>query len=359
MAMTVTARISWLGRGGCLLRAVSGCRGVRSGLVVRVLYRCGCRGRTDSRAAGVADDAAMRRTTAHCAIVAGLLGMWLTVTGGAVAGLGGRVMTAARPGRLVAITAGHHSGYDRVVFRFSGPLPARRTVGYVPRLVADPSGRPVAIAGQRILQVTFAPAVARRGAEPSGAPQRVAFALPEVMSAVRSGEFEAVVSYGLGLAGRAPFHVHTVANPSRLVIDVGVAVSTVLRRVYLLDRARFAVGREPAFVPVLRPVPAMTPATGLMDRLFAGPTPTEAAHGLAFISSGASGYGDLSITGGVARVRLTGGCSSGGSTASIADEISLTLRQLPAVRFVKIYDPAGHTARPTGPTDSRPDCLEP
>jgi hypothetical protein len=144
-----------------------------------------------------------------------------------------------------------------------------------------------------------------------------------------------------------------------LVIDVGVPVRTVLRRVYMPDHARFAVGRESSFVPVLRPVPAMTPATGLMDRLFAGPTPTEAAHGLAFISSGASSYGGLSITGGVVRVRVTGGCSSGASTASIGDEIDLTLRQLPAVRFVKIYDSSGHTARPTGPTDSRPDCLEP
>jgi hypothetical protein len=44
---------------------------------------------------------------------------------------------------------------------------------------------------------------------------------------------------------------------------------------------------------------------------------------------------------------------------TIADEITPTLRQLAAVRWVKIYDPAGHTERPTGHSDSVPICLEP
>jgi hypothetical protein len=61
----------------------------------------------------------------------------------------------------------------------------------------------------------------------------------------------------------------------------------------------------------------------------------------------------------VARLRLTGGCSSGGSTASIANEISPTLKQFSTVDFVKIYDPAGRTETPNGLSDSIPFCLEP
>jgi hypothetical protein len=61
----------------------------------------------------------------------------------------------------------------------------------------------------------------------------------------------------------------------------------------------------------------------------------------------------------VARVQLTGGCDAHGSTASIALEITLTLKQFASVRWFKIYDPAGHTGDPAGHTDSLPACLNP
>jgi hypothetical protein len=261
--------------------------------------------------------------------------------------------------RLIGVTAGHHPGYDRVVFRFSGPVPARRSVRYVTRLIADPSGRRIAIPGRAILEVSLSRAEAHTSTGAGSAPDRVAFALPNVMIAVRSGDFESVVSYGIGLAARESFHVFTLTNPSRVVIDVATPFRTTPKRVYFLNRANFSVGREPYFTSVLRSVPVTTPAIGLMDRLFAGPTPFEVSRSLAFLASRATGFTGLSISGGVARVRLTGGCSSGGSTASIADEIGPTLKQLPTVRWVKIYDPAGHTEDPTGLIDSRPACLEP
>lgn len=276
-------------------------------------------------------------------------------TGGAAAS----TVAGVRVPVLVNITAGHHPGYDRVVFRFSGGLPSRRDARYVSRLIADPSGRRIQIAGRAILRVTLFPAAAHTESGVISAPARMTFALPNVMVAVRSGDFESVLSYGIGLAGRAPFHIHTLRNPSRVVVDIGVPFRTRLMRVYFLNRAHFAVGREPYFTPVLRPVPVKTPATGLMDRLFAGPTPQEASRSLTFLSSRATGFTDLSVRNTIARVRLTGGCSSGGSTASIADEIGPTLKQLATVRYVKIYDPSGHTAAPVGPIDSRPSCLEP
>ena len=75
--------------------------------------------------------------------------------------------------------------------------------------------------------------------------------------------------------------------------------------------------------------------------------------------SKAKSYADLTIADGIARVRLTGGCSSGGSTVSIAGSIMPTLRQFDSVDWVKIYDPAGTTEVPTGYVDSIPECLEP
>ena len=75
--------------------------------------------------------------------------------------------------------------------------------------------------------------------------------------------------------------------------------------------------------------------------------------------SPARGFADLVIADGVARVRLTGGCNSDGSTVTVAGEITPTLRQFTNVDAVKILDPSGSTESPNGDTDSIPVCLEP
>jgi hypothetical protein len=77
------------------------------------------------------------------------------------------------------------------------------------------------------------------------------------------------------------------------------------------------------------------------------------------LRSEATGWADLEIIDRVARVRLTGGCGSRGSTVTIAGEIMPTLRQLAGVDWVKIYGPGGRTASPDGPGDSIPGCLDP
>ena len=96
-----------------------------------------------------------------------------------------------------------------------------------------------------------------------------------------------------------------------------------------------------------------------MDRLFAGPLASEKADGLRLLRSRATGYADLALADGVARVRLTGGCNSDGSTVTVAGEIMPTLRQFPSVDWVKIFDPAGSTGNPTGNTDSIPAVSNP
>ncbi len=260
---------------------------------------------------------------------------------------------------LVGIRAAHHPGYDRVVLDFRGGLPASRQVSYVKSLVGDASGQPVRIAGQAILKVRLEPAQAHDAAGRSTAPGRVAFALPNVMTVVQAGDFEAVTTYGIGLARRQPFTVSTLGNPSRVVIDIRAAFPTVSRKVWFLDQNRFVANTPPFFVPVRRPVQPLTPATGLMDRIYAGPLPGEHAHGLRLLLSGSTGYRGLRIASGVARVQLVGGCTSGGSTVTIAGQIQPSLRQLSTVDAVKIYDPSGSTEHPAGRVDSIPTCLEP
>lgn len=140
----------------------------------------------------------------------------------------------------------------------------------------------------------------------------------------------------------------TIVPPGQLVVQV-----------FFLDQDAFNVGRPPFVRPVDRVVAAGAPEAAALDALFAGPTADEGAGGLRFVASGASGHTGLRIADGTAFVQLVGGCSSGGSTFTIADEITATLRQFSGVQDVKILDPNGGTEVPSEPGDSIPFCLEP
>ncbi len=129
--------------------------------------------------------------------------------------------------------------------------------------------------------------------------------------------------------------------------------------VYFLNQPNFAIGVDPYVTPVERAVAPPAVARHALEALFAGPTPDEATQGLAFVASEATGFADLAISGGIARVRLLGNCNSSGSTFTIANEIVPTLKQFASVDYVKIFDPDGQTAEPDGPVDSIPGCLEP
>ena len=168
-----------------------------------------------------------------------------------------------------------------------------------------------------------------------------------------------MLSFGIGVARNAPFHMFTLTNPSRVVIDIAAPSWTVNVRDFFLDTHRYGHGWQPYTRAVTRPVLPYATAYGALQRLFAGPTQQELASGLRFVNSGATGFKNLTIRDGVARVQLTGAVSSHGLTFTIADEIMRTLRQFPSVHWVKIYDQYGHTELPYGHADSIPFSLEP
>jgi hypothetical protein len=261
---------------------------------------------------------------------------------------------------LTQVTAAHHPGYDRLVFTFRGGVPKQHTVRYVSQVIADPSGMPVNVVGSARLLVTFTPATGHgRAGTLIYAPTARTFALPGIIQVVPAGDFESVLSFGVGVARAEPFHVFTLTAPSRVVIDLRTPYRTVPVRDYFRSSGRLAGGTAPFVQAVSRMVIPPATAFGALQRLFAGPTPAELARGLSFVSSGATGFKLLSVQGGVARVELTGKVSSGGSTFTIANEITPTLKQFPGVRWVKIYDQHGRTERPLGHSDSIPLSLEP
>jgi hypothetical protein len=122
---------------------------------------------------------------------------------------------------LVAVRAGRHAGFDRVVFEFRGPIPATRQVRWVDQLVQDGSGEPVPVAGGADLEVVFQGANAHddRG-RPTVSPRRFSPGFTALKEVAQVGDFEAVVGYGLGVDRKRPLEVSTLSGPSRLVVDI-------------------------------------------------------------------------------------------------------------------------------------------
>ncbi len=271
------------------------------------------------------------------------------------AAAGGTPNAAPSLASVVDLRAAHHRGFDRFVLEFDTDTAPRADVRRVRRLIADGSGRRIRTPGRGIVQITVTGAQAHGD---DGLPTVVldqAFALPALVSTRGAGDFEGTLTLGLGLAKRSSFHVHRLSDPGRLVVDIDNRFAWSWRRVTFIDAS--SSDPQPVRGTVLRPVRDTRVVKGLLDRVFAGPTLAEQADGLRLVSSGATGYSAASKRAGVARVQLTGGCRRDGARSTIADSIMPTLRRLPSVRWVKLYDRRGQTNHPAGPRDSRPACL--
>jgi hypothetical protein len=116
----------------------------------------------------------------------------------------------------VAIRAAHHPGYDRITFEFAGGLPPYTIVPQgTARFVRDASGQPVTLNGTSGLKLTF------RGVDLSAAVAADQdLSLPVALEIRNIGNFERVVSFGVGLASPACIRVLELNGPTRLVVDV-------------------------------------------------------------------------------------------------------------------------------------------
>lgn len=124
---------------------------------------------------------------------------------------------------LVAIRAADHPEatpqYERVVFEFSGALPLLRAE-YVSELIEDGSGNPVSLPGTVILRLLFTNARAHTDAGQPSVARRLALNLPNVRAVAGAGDFEGVVTYGIGLMHKAHMRIMTLDAPCRVVVDV-------------------------------------------------------------------------------------------------------------------------------------------
>jgi hypothetical protein len=125
---------------------------------------------------------------------------------------------------LTRVQVGRHHGFDRVVFEFRGDLPGYRVEYTAPPVREDGSGRRVRVAGEALVRIRMEPASAYdlEAGTPTFRPGRLLGAragTSVVREVVRAGDFEAVLTWVVGLRKRVAFRVRTLRAPARLVID--------------------------------------------------------------------------------------------------------------------------------------------
>jgi hypothetical protein len=120
---------------------------------------------------------------------------------------------------LFAAAAGCHSTYDRFVIRGRLATPGY-DVRYVNRIVADGSGNPISLLGTKRIRVVIRQARGHTTGAANLLPSVLTPLCPNLRQVKKAGDFEGVVSYGLGLRRRTGFRVFRLTAPTRVVIDV-------------------------------------------------------------------------------------------------------------------------------------------
>ncbi|MBY0290147.1 MAG: hypothetical protein K2X52_23835 [Mycobacteriaceae bacterium] len=116
------------------------------------------------------------------------------------------------------------NGYDRLIFEFTDRVPGYK-IRYQPLPArADPSGKDVPLPGANALvQVTLTGATGNGGG-PDGertyfGPSTVSAPTVEVTEVKAAGDFEAVMTWVVGLRTEVPYRVRAYDEPPSLIVD--------------------------------------------------------------------------------------------------------------------------------------------
>ena len=121
------------------------------------------------------------------------------------------------------VRVGRHTGYDRVVWEFTGTGTPTFRVHYVDVPTGDGSGEPVAVSGDAFIEVLISSvsipeAGVARPADPSAA------SLAGTVVAQSNAIFGGFEGYGQTFIGvrdrQRPFKVSVLTGPTRLVVDI-------------------------------------------------------------------------------------------------------------------------------------------
>lgn len=120
---------------------------------------------------------------------------------------------------LYGAAVGCHATFDRFVVRARFATPAY-DVRYARRIVADPSGRRVALLGTHSIRVAFNLAAGHDNRGRNLLAGTLTPRCSNLLQVKKAGDFEGTVSFGLALKRMTGFRVFRLTNPTRVVIDV-------------------------------------------------------------------------------------------------------------------------------------------
>ena len=120
--------------------------------------------------------------------------------------------------KLSSAAAGCHATYDRFVLRVGSGGKPGYDVRYVSQIIADPSGNPVSLQGTKRLRVILHNARAHTQSGGVLLPSVKTPLCPNLRQLKLAGDFEGVVTFGLGLRRKTGFRVFRLSG--RTVIDI-------------------------------------------------------------------------------------------------------------------------------------------
>jgi hypothetical protein len=112
-----------------------------------------------------------------------------------------------------------HPGFDRLVLHARRGVP-QYEVRYVRRIRSDGSGAVVRLKGRKRLRIVMQNARAHSQSGSPLIPGAQTPLCPNLRQVKLAGDFEGVVTLGLGLRSKTGFRVFRLTNPTRVVVDV-------------------------------------------------------------------------------------------------------------------------------------------
>jgi hypothetical protein len=132
---------------------------------------------------------------------------------------------------LVAVRIGTHEDFDRITFEFKPPSPNPGGKGGIPRYeirtakpphYEDPSGRSLEVNGKVFARIVFHGAAGYdfNGNATYTGPRTLRAGFEVLTEAVEAGDFEATLSWILGMRQQACWDAREFHDPDRVAIDI-------------------------------------------------------------------------------------------------------------------------------------------
>ena len=130
-------------------------------------------------------------------------------------------------GNLVDVRTGKHPGFTRIVWEMDGATGTPwYQIGFGTPPFVNIGGFEVPVDGSAFLHVFFFPGMRYDISDPVDivqtyfGPEVIVVGVGSVEEVVFIEDFEATMEWVVGLTAEKPFHVFTLENPTRLVIDI-------------------------------------------------------------------------------------------------------------------------------------------